>query len=123
MVPTLLNATGLSIPDRIQGRSLWPILTGQANPDHHRDFVRSEFYQALPQKASYASMIRNHRYKLVNYHGHDLGELFDLELDPNEFNNLWDNTNYADIRFELMRQSFDALALAVDIGTPRISGF
>ena len=123
LVPTLLDAANLPIPNRVQGHSLWPILSGQTNPDYHRDFVRSEFYQALPDKTSYATMIRDRRYKLVNYHGHNLGELFDLDTDPGEFNNLWDDDSYADIRFGLMKRSFDSLAMAIDIGSPRISGY
>ena len=123
LVPTLLQAAGRPIADRIQGRSLWPILAGEAGPNHHRNFVRSEYYEAIPQTPSYATMIRDRRYKLVNYHGHQLGELFDLEKDPYEFDNLWDDADCADIRFHLMKQSFDALALAVDIGTPRVSSF
>jgi arylsulfatase A-like enzyme len=123
LVPTLLEATDQTISDRIQGRSLWPILTGEKDPNYHHDFVRSEYYQALPKTPSYATMIRDRRYKLVNYHGHQLGELFDLERDPHEFDNCWDDPNYADIRFHLMKQNFDALAAAVDIGTLRLSGF
>ena len=68
-------------------------------------------------------MIRDQRYKLINYHGHELGELFDLEHDPGEFDNLWTNSDYREIRFRLMQQNFDALAFAVDIGSPRVSGF
>ena len=35
-------------------------------------------------------MIFDGRHKLVVYHGTGLGELFDLEKDPHEFDNLWD---------------------------------
>ena len=35
----------------------------------------------------------------------------------NEFINLWYDPEYADIRFRLMKQSFDELAFAVDLGT------
>ena len=34
---------------------------------------------------TYATMIRTRRHKLVNYHGHGLGELFDLEKDPGAY--------------------------------------
>ena len=30
-----------------QGKSLWPIISGQQKPDHHHDFVRCEFYDVL----------------------------------------------------------------------------
>ena len=33
ILPTLCEATGISIPDGVQGQSLWPLLTGQPYPD------------------------------------------------------------------------------------------
>ena len=42
-------------------------------------------------------MIRTRRHKLVTYHGHGLGELFDLEEDPGEFVNRWDDPELADL--------------------------
>lgn len=119
IVPTLLEAAGLPVADRIQGRSLRPILEGGSDPHAHRDFVRSAYYRVLQGPESYATMIRTRRHKLVNYHGHGLGELFDLEEDPGEFDNLWDDPKQADLRFELAMKSFDALALAMDTGSER----
>ena len=52
-------------------------------------------------------MIRTHKHKLVNYHGHEGGELFDMEKDPHEFENLWDDPAHVDVRFELMKKNFD----------------
>lgn len=124
IVPTLMQITGLQIPEDMPGQSLFPIVTGQKDPHHHRDYVRSEYYQTLASPpASYATMIRTKKYKLVNYHGHDLGELFDLEKDPQEFENLWDDSDYADVRFELMKKNFDRLAFAVDIGSKRVGRY
>ena len=68
-------------------------------------------------------MIRNERYKLVVYHGHDYGELFDLETDPDEFDNLWDDPALMETKLDLMRRSFDALALATDTGAEQITWF
>jgi arylsulfatase A-like enzyme len=123
IVPTLLELTGLLVPDTIQGKSLLPILKGKADPDKHREFVRCVYYKVLQGPESYATMLRNRRYKIVNYHGHALGELFDLKMDPYEFNNLWENPAYADVRFKLMKKSFDALAFAVDTGPPRVGRY
>jgi len=65
-------------------------------------------------------MYRDDRYKLVVYHGHDLGELYDLNVDPGEFSDLWDDPNACDIKHQLIHQSFDATMLAQDLGPPRI---
>ncbi|MGH2460965.1 MAG: sulfatase family protein, partial [Chloroflexota bacterium] len=109
VAPTLLELAGLAIPERTQGRSLLPILTGRASPDHHRDHVRCEYYDAvdLPDR-SFATMYRDRRWKIVVYHGHGLGEIYDLENDPDEFDNLWDSPSHLALKVDLLRQSFDA---------------
>jgi arylsulfatase len=122
ITPTLLEVTGMPIPDRVQGRSLLPILSGEASPDHHRDFVRSEYFDALAEPdGTFATMYRDRRYKLVVYHGHSLGELYDLEEDPGEFDNLWESPAHAALKCDLLQRSFDAsLRGIVDVGTERI---
>ncbi len=128
LTPTLLEAAGLEVPPRMQGRSLMPILTGQASDRAHREFVRAEYYSALNSDVPgreeftgmYATMLRTRTHKIVNYHGLDVGELFDLEADPREHKNLWDDPGSADLRFRLMQRNFDALARAVDPGTRQI---
>ena len=69
IAPTLLELAGVAAPERMQGRSLWPLLTGQAQT--HRAYVRSEYYRALNPDApgrehlqgTYGTMIRDQRYK------------------------------------------------------------
>ena len=123
IVPTLLEVTGLPVPEKMQGRSLLKILEGKADPGRHRDFVRCVYYKVLDGPESYATMIRTPRYKLVNYHGRDTGELFDMTKDPHEFENQWDNPAYSTIRFDLMKRSFDELAFAVDTGPHRVGRY
>ncbi len=151
IAPTLLEMAGLPVPDYVQGRSLLPILTGEASPDHHRDFVRCEYFDALdpdlsrkvsgplghvyaanidrPDSVSFpdgvgtfATMYRDRRYKLVIYHGHGLGELYDLEEDPWEHNNLWDDPGHRSIKNRLVFAAFDAhVLLTTDVGSRRIA--
>ena len=129
IAPTLLVEAGLSPPDRMQGRSLQGLLRGTAQPSEHREYVRSEFYFALSDvgrthiKGTYATMFRDRQHKLSVYHGLEVGELFDMGRDPGEFDNLWDDPTMAACRFDLLRRSFDALALATDIGTPHVTQF
>ena len=118
----------------MQGRSLMPMMseadTGEAGT--HRDFVRCEFYDVLDmnwgsgrpsEPESYATMYRNRRYKLVTYHGSDFGELYDLENDPDEQTNLWEDPASADVRFRLLRKSFDESIMITDPGSRRIGRF
>src|SRR5262249_29180951 len=52
IVPTLLEAVDIRaahdyLPAEAKGRSLMPILSGQASPERHRDYVRCEHLDAL----------------------------------------------------------------------------
>jgi arylsulfatase len=129
IAPTVLDMCGVAVPERMQGRSLLPVLTGVGDTYRQRDTVRCEYYRALNPEApgrldfngTYATMIRNERYKLVIYHGRDIGELFDLHQDPGEFQNLWNDPEHRDVQFDLMKKSFDALAFAVDVGPEQVT--
>ena len=129
LAPTLLAAAGVPVPDHMAGRSLLPLLSGAAAD--HRGAVRSEYYEALRSlrrdrsgwSNSRATMIRDRRYKLAVYHGHPVGELFDLQEDPHEHRNLWREASHAELRFDLLRRCFDATAFAIDTGPEVTRGF
>ena len=124
LVPTILEVNGLPISKYIQGKSLLGILKGQADADYHRDFVRCEYHDTLDRRyASHANMLRDDRYKLVVYHGHDVGELYDLEQDPDEFHNLWEEPAMQEIKHRMIKQLFDAVMLAVNEGIDRVGRF
>ena len=139
IVPTLLGFCNAEGHERIQGRSLAPILEGTAGAAIHRDFVRCEYYRALNPnrrvdtssaqrersdfKGSYGTMIRDERHKLAVYHGEAVGELFDLHQDPHEFENLWGSRAHQATQMRLLMQSFDALAFAVDLGPKQVAYF
>jgi hypothetical protein len=48
------------------------------------------------------TMVRTQRWKLVHFLNDSFGQLFDLENDPEETNNLWASTTHAAIRQGLM---------------------
>ena len=123
LAPTLLEAVGLPVPEGVHGKSLTPVCSGRADPHRHRDAVRSIYYKVLQGAPTYASMFRTRRHKLVVYHGHGLGELFDMQADPGEFTNLWDDPAHAAIRTDLLTRAFDAAAFAADTGSARVGRF
>ena len=131
IAPTLGELAGVELP-MTQGLSLLPIATGAADPNRLHDYVRSEFYDTLDmdfpkgdpdRPPSYATMYRDERYKLVVYHGNEYGELYDLDEDPNEFENLWERSDHALIKSDLLKRSFDATVQATDPGPRRIGRY
>lgn len=119
--PTFLDLCGMDIPDHMHGRTLRPILEGAPNDYTHRDFVRTEYYDALDHaEGTMGTMYRNRKYKIVNYHQHDYGELYDLESDPWEFENLWNSAGHQSVKLELMKASFDASMCILDLGPARV---
>ncbi len=120
IMPTLFDVVGLEIPDYVVGQSLVPLLTGEQALDKHRDYVRCEYIDALDlPDDSYATMYFDGRYKLSVYHSHHLGELYDLQVDPDEFNDLWDSPTHQALKLSLLQRSFDATMLTTYSGLPR----
>lgn len=118
IAPTLLEACGLPAFPGMQGRSLWPLLTGRAPSTHHRDDVYCEHYGTTypepGQNSAYATMVRTDSHKLVLLHGLEDGELYDLRRDPMETHNLWCDPASQRLKMALMQRLCDRMAWTVD---------
>jgi uncharacterized sulfatase len=64
----------------------------------------------------------NERFKITVYYNRDYGELFDLQTDPDEINNLWDDPAYANLRAELLLKLLYAEMGKEPLWMPRIWG-
>ena len=118
VVPTLLDA--LAVPgasQRIEGRSLLPLLRGETPPDW-RDFVYSELDYGFrlarqlrgktPQQAR-AFSIRDARWRYVFWLD-EPEQLFDLQADPDEMHDLGRDAGHAAVRSALRGRLLDFLA-------------
>jgi arylsulfatase A-like enzyme len=126
LVPTLLDAVGMQTPVRVQGKSLYDICAGNANPDEHKDYAYVEYYVAQPfhramKELPLVTSVRTRTAKLNSYAGLEPGELYDLESDPGEHVNLWDSPAHAGLKAEMMKLCFDASILTQDPLPERIA--
>ena len=111
--PTLLDLAEIDIPKDIQGTSFAPQL--KLNNDNVRDAIYYHYYE-YPKwhmvEPHYG--IRTKRFKLIHfYYSMDEWELYDLDKDPNEMNNLYKNPMYKTlikklkIKLKEMQKEFD----------------
>jgi arylsulfatase len=108
IAPTLCELTGIDpLPD-VHGRSLLPLLVGEH--DKVRDAVLVEFDWRWKTNMPVRT-IRTPHWKLTYYAGKPYGELYNLQEDPNEFKNLYDEPGYDELKKELLLQLVDELIL------------
>ncbi|MEM6278016.1 MAG: sulfatase [Verrucomicrobiota bacterium] len=98
---TFLDIAGAELPGDMQGESLVPILKGDT-PESWRS---SHYYHYYEYPGWH--MVHRHegvydgRHKLMNFYDLEEWELYDLETDPQEMQNQYDNADYAEIRDRL----------------------
>jgi N-acetylglucosamine-6-sulfatase len=88
IAPTFLELAGIDVPKNMQGQSFLPLLQGKNIPWRNKVFYEYYWEAAFPQTPTIYS-IRTERYKYIYNHGvWDINELYDLQNDPFEMNNL-----------------------------------
>ncbi|GEM66368.1 sulfatase [Sphingobacterium faecium NBRC 15299] len=87
--PTLLEMAGVSVPQEIQGKSFSGLL--QNKMINWRDHVYYHYYEyPQPHRVMPHFGIRTSKYKLVRFYGdQNFWELYNLEQDPQELNNIY----------------------------------
>ncbi|MHB1686787.1 MAG: sulfatase family protein [Ignavibacteriaceae bacterium] len=95
---TFLDYADVRIPADIQGTSLRNIME-ENTPRNWRTSMYYHYYEypGRPDVKKHYG-IRTKRYKLIHfYYDIDAWELYDLQEDPHELNNIYDNLKYVDI--------------------------
>ena len=99
---TILDRAALQGPNGMQGISLLPVIRGEKSG--HDSLLIEEHqrrgYMGLKNNFRARSLITEGS-RLTLYEGVDWGELYDLSNDPHEMNNLWDDPQSRDRRYEL----------------------
>jgi len=94
---TILDMAGLSIPADMQGKSFVPLLKGKQKGNLH-DALYYHFYENQEHRVAKHIGVRTDRYKLIYFYENKEWELYDLEKDKSEMNNLYGNPAYAKVQ-------------------------
>ncbi|OAI56923.1 hypothetical protein AYO49_03265 [Verrucomicrobiaceae bacterium SCGC AG-212-N21] len=104
VAPTLLDFAGVSAPAEVQGLSVLPVLSG-AEKQVRSSFL-AEFFlgNGTPRFPTWQA-VRTERWKFIRYPQFEgMDELYDLQSDPTEMNNLIRETSAAQMRVEMMTE-------------------
>lgn len=113
ITPTLLELAGIQPPATMHGRSLVPLLQGEQRRNWRKDWLYEYYEYPQWEHVRPHRGVRTERHKLIHYHKlaayPDLPEefeLYDLQKDPGELNNLYGKPGYT----ALTRQLLDRIA-------------
>jgi len=115
---TFLSLCGIPAPRTMTGSDQSDVWRGRV--DRVRDHVVVENHHQ-PTTIHVKTYV-DERYKLTVYWNHEYGELFDLEQDPGEVNNLWAEPEFADLKARLMIKLLFAEMGKEPLWMPRVWG-
>jgi arylsulfatase A-like enzyme len=111
--PTLLEAAGAPVPRDMQGRSFLAALEGKPLGNWRTSMYYRYYHYPGDHRVQPHYGVRTDRFKLIYFNRLEEWELYDLEKDPRELNNVYSERAYADtvksLKVELarLRQELD----------------
>ncbi len=115
IAPTILDLAQATIPSHMQGTSIRPLLNGETPADWRKAIYYRYWQHLLHRNVPAHFGIRTREHKLIFFYGHALGltnfeptepvfELYNLQADPGEMNNLYHAPEHEHIRQDLQKQ-------------------
>jgi N-acetylglucosamine-6-sulfatase len=109
IAPTILEMAGVETPAQMQGKSFVPLLMGEQPVWRDRIFYEYYWENAFPQTPTQYA-VRTDQYKFIRTQGiWDIDQLFDIQKDPYEVNNLIRSPEHQQIAKQLNKELWDWL--------------
>lgn len=110
--PTFLDAADLAVPHGMQGVSLIPVAKGEAkgyDATLTEDFGLLSLWKGLRQMT-----LRTQRFRYTHQYNGPLGELYDLQEDPHELRNLYNDSSCGSTLTEMKHALIEKMIEVID---------
>lgn len=117
LTPTFLEAAGVDCPGNLQGESQLAVWQGERASVRDHILCENRHNPDAPHLTTYVG----ERFKITVYRDGSEGELFDLEKDPGELHNLWNDDDAASLRCEMLHAMTQGLLKRESLKMPRVA--
>jgi N-acetylglucosamine-6-sulfatase len=109
IMPTVLEVTGTSTPEGLDGRSWLPLVQGRS-AEWRKELLYEYYWERNFPQTPTMHALREDRYKFIRYQGvWDVDELYDLQEDPLESRNLIFSEQHKETVTRMRNKLFDIL--------------
>jgi hypothetical protein len=99
---TLLELAGIAVPSTMQGRSVLPLAQGRSVADWRKDWLYEYYEYPAYENVRPHRGVRTEQYKYIHFFIEPQEyELYDLQVDPAENNNLYGKPGYEQLTVQL----------------------
>ena len=116
-MPTILDLAGVDAPRGVQGRSFRAALADEEFAGREAVFLEDD----EEDNRSFCRTLRTARYQMTVYLPTREGELYDVQEDPAQQRNLWNDAGYARVKADLFEQMAFEMMLACDPKPERVA--
>jgi N-acetylglucosamine-6-sulfatase len=110
IMPTVFDAMGLNVPSGGDGQSWLPVAAGKASATWRKELLYEYYWERNFPQTPTMHALRGDRYKFIRYHGiWDIDELYDLQQDPLESNNLIFSPEHQQTITQMRKRLFEIL--------------
>jgi arylsulfatase len=100
--PTILELAGLAVAEYMEAKSLLPALENKCKWVPRKMVFSEQMRDNNLTGTDFITMVRDDIAKLVHFAGESDGQLFDLQNDPKETINLWNDPKFLETKTRLL---------------------